>query len=147
MIYEISLLDYSWDLFVASLLIPFIVFQLFLRSIEIDKKSKLKIIVPYLVIWCFFVVLPLISHIYVNASYWNHGYAIAKGVLYNIIEDRRYLVLQGDSFYLRYSTVSGKCLTKKPEIKERSKVEIKYVFDENDACILSIRKLEDSVEY
>ncbi|WP_273048395.1 hypothetical protein [Pseudoalteromonas sp.] len=143
MLYEINIFDFSWVLLVVNLSIFYFIARYVFKNELLSKRSKLKFIISFGVIWSGFPIYLFISNIYVNISYNLGSYSSVKGKISTITEDDRYLILRGSNFRLRYSTVSGRCLTEKPKINEHKNLKINYVFEKNDACILSIQELKE----
>ncbi|CAH9050512.1 hypothetical protein PSECIP111951_00207 [Pseudoalteromonas holothuriae] len=141
MLYEINIFDFAWVLLVANLSVFYFIARYIFNNELLNKRSKLKFIIPFGVIFSGMPVYMFFSHIYVNISYDLGNYSSVNGKILNIAEDGRYLILRGKGFRLRYSTVSGRCLTEKPKTNEHEDVKINYVFEKNDACILSIKEL------
>jgi hypothetical protein len=147
MLYEINLFDFNWVLLTINFLILFGISRYVFRNELIKKKSKVKFITAFSVIWSGLPLYILFVHVYANWSYQKGGYATVKGVVNRVVEDGRFIAVKGKGINLRYSTASGRCLTDKINISQNSKVVINFIFEENDVCILSMREIKGASNY
>lgn len=109
-----------------------------------SKNDKIKTITFSTLLFGTFLLVTFSYHMAANVMYISDIYSTMEGEFRSIRDDGRSATLISTSGTLEFSLYGTSCLSHKPKIRPNELILIKYTGKKNDACILSIEKVEDA---
>ena len=144
MIYEIDFFDLTWPLIIAPFIVLYFLKKYIGNNSLLSKNEKAKTMFFIAIVLGAFPAFTLSHHVLVNIQYLMGSYKSTEGHFLSIRDDGRLvsLTMIGRSF--KYNLYRSTCLSRTPNIRQGEVIVIKYTGEENNACILSIEKVEEA---